>query len=192
MNGVQGTNQVVQTSDQSNNAGQRPAIHEKYRRIIQELGIFLPDSIVKIHEPHGEGGQDHIHFRCGQTYLMDGSWDYNKGLNLCKETIVFIKAIGFPKPQKQDDYENEGAELENRSPTEFTMDELRKMTGLNGLPHSIRAVHQAHGNGQQTHIHFFDNERSLNLDGSWEKNDSRALTLEEKQFALSMGFTLPQ
>lgn len=156
------------------------------------MSLFVPDSIVKIHQSHAEGGQDHIHFRWGQTYLMDGSWDYDKGLNLNKETIIFIKTIGFPKPQKSDAYENERDELEDKSPMEFTMNELKKMTGLNELPLSVRAVHQAHGNGQQMHIHFFDKERSLNLDGTWERNDNRPLTQEEAQFVLRMGFTLPQ
>lgn len=191
MNDVQATALVI-ASDQSNNVGLRPLIHDKYRRIIEELSLFVPDSIIKIHEPHVQGGLDHIHFYWGQTYLMDGSWDHNKGLNLGKETIVFIKTIGFPEPHKSDAYENERDELEIKSPTEFTMDELKKKTGLNEIPHSVRAVHQAHGNGQQTHIHFFDKERSLNLDGTWEQNDSRQLTLEEEQFVLRMGFTLPQ
>lgn len=169
----------------------REPVIAKYRHLIDEKKLVIPATIAKIHGPHEKGSQDHIHFKCGYTYNLDGTWDYDKGLNLCDETIIFIQHLGFPTPQKNEAYELESLDLEDKSPSEWTTAELEMVTGSPTLPVSVRAIHEPHGNGQQRHIHFVDDERSLNQDGTWESNEGRPLTAEEESFALKLGFTLP-
>jgi hypothetical protein len=169
----------------------RSPIHEKFKIIVDEKKLTVPATVVKIHGPHQPGDKDHIHFRNGYIYEMNGKWYEEHGLNLRKETLIFIEALGFPTPQRNDNYLEEGLDLPDTSPTTYTVDELKKMTGLESIPTSVRAVHEAHGNGQQLHIHFVDDDRSLNKDGTWESNFGRDLTSEEEQFALRLNFTLP-
>lgn len=177
--------QPVQQADRS-------LSHEKYQKKIAELKLDLPTSIRKIDGPHEKGSMDHIHFKCGYTYSIDGIWEYEKGLNLTKPTKVFIKTIGFPEPQDNPSFESETDNLQNKSPTQLNLEEIEQLTGFKKLPSDVRAVHEPHGNGQQRHIHFQVGERSLNQDGTWESNQVRVLTSEQRIFAEKLGFALGQ
>lgn len=183
--------QDVQTVQQTPQASApRSPIHEKYRLIIEAKGLQIPPTIWKIHGPHLEGDQDHIHFRNGASYGINGKWDYDNGLNLSRETMIFIEALGFPTPQRNDAFKEDSLDLDDQSPTTYTVEQLKTITGLEEIPPSVRAVHEGHGNGQLRHIHFHDEGRSLNVDGTWELDLARDLTLQEEEFALKLGFTL--